>query len=59
MQHNITNHYIEAIKQIKQAILSSRYRAAALVNREMLSLYFGIGGLFLPIRVKVLGVRMS
>jgi predicted nuclease of restriction endonuclease-like (RecB) superfamily len=39
-----TTYYIDAIKQIKQAILSSRYRAAALVNREMLSLYFGIGG---------------
>ncbi|MCL2328538.1 MAG: PDDEXK nuclease domain-containing protein [Bacteroidetes bacterium] len=35
--------YIEAIKAIKQAILKSRYRAAAAVNREMLSLYFGIG----------------
>jgi predicted nuclease of restriction endonuclease-like (RecB) superfamily len=38
-QHN----HIEAIKAIKQAILKSRYQAAAAVNREMLSLYFGIG----------------
>ncbi|MDR1884214.1 MAG: hypothetical protein LBR26_15745 [Prevotella sp.] len=35
--------YSEAIKAIKSAILQSRYRAAALANREMLSLYFGIG----------------
>lgn len=35
--------YNQAIKAIKIAILKSRYRAATLVNREMLSLYFGIG----------------
>ncbi|MDR0799187.1 MAG: PDDEXK nuclease domain-containing protein, partial [Dysgonamonadaceae bacterium] len=40
---NITNNYTAAIQSIKQAILKSRYRAAALANREMLSLYFGIG----------------
>ena len=38
-----TNHYSNAIKAIKGAILKSRYRAAALANREMLSLYYGIG----------------
>ncbi|GHT10391.1 hypothetical protein FACS189426_10520 [Bacteroidia bacterium] len=41
-QQSIIN-YREAIKAIKSAILQSRYRAAALANREMLSLYFGIG----------------
>ena len=35
--------YSSAIKTIKSAILQSRYTAAALVNREMLSLYYGIG----------------
>lgn len=35
--------YIEAVKAIKQAILQSRYKAAILVNGEMLSLYFGVG----------------
>lgn len=35
--------YSSAIKAIKSAILQSRYTAAALVNREMLSLYYGIG----------------
>ena len=39
----LTNNYSEAIKAIKSAILKSRYRAAVLANREMLSLYFGIG----------------
>ena len=38
-----TSHYSEAIKTIKSAILKSRYRAAALANRELLSLYYGIG----------------
>jgi predicted nuclease of restriction endonuclease-like (RecB) superfamily len=41
-QQSIIN-YSEAIKAIKSAILQSRYRAAALANREMLSLYYGIG----------------
>ena len=40
--HSIIN-YNQAIQAIKSAILQSRYRAATLVNREMLSLYFGIG----------------
>ena len=35
--------YVEAVKAIKQAILQSRYKAAVLVNGEMLSLYFGVG----------------
>ena len=37
------NHYSEAILLIRNAILKSRYRAAALANRELLSLYYGIG----------------
>lgn len=41
-QHSLTN-YNQAIQAIKSAILQSRYRAATLVNKEMLSLYFGIG----------------
>lgn len=41
-QHSLIN-YNQAIQAIKSAILQSRYRAATLVNREMLSLYFGIG----------------
>ena len=32
-----------AVKAIKKAILQSQYRAAKDVNREQLSLYFGIG----------------
>lgn len=35
--------YADVVRQIKTAILQSRYRAAKLVNRELLSLYFGIG----------------
>lgn len=35
--------YADMVRQIKTAILQSRYRAARLANREMLSLYFGIG----------------
>lgn len=35
--------YIIAVDTIKGAILRSQYRAAKLVNREMLSLYYGIG----------------
>jgi predicted nuclease of restriction endonuclease-like (RecB) superfamily len=38
----ITN-YSDAIKAIKLAILQSRYRIAVLANKEMLSLYYGIG----------------
>ncbi|GHT38548.1 hypothetical protein AGMMS49965_02270 [Bacteroidia bacterium] len=41
-QQSILN-YSQAIGAIKTAILQSRYRAAVMVNGEMLSLYFGIG----------------
>ncbi len=39
---NIVN-YTEAVRNIKEAILRSQYRAAASVNKEQLSLYYGIG----------------
>lgn len=37
--------YTETIKQLKSAILASRYKAAALANRELLALYFNVGKL--------------
>lgn len=43
MEQQINPNYSKAIQLIKSAILKSRYRAAALANRELLSLYFGIG----------------
>jgi predicted nuclease of restriction endonuclease-like (RecB) superfamily len=36
--------YTDAIRSIKTVILRSRYRAASLANREMLALYFSVGG---------------
>lgn len=38
-----TADYNIAVQTIKEAILRSQYQAAKLVNREMLSLYYGIG----------------
>ena len=38
-----TADYNAAVQTIKEAILRSQYKAAKLVNREMLSLYYGIG----------------
>ena len=35
--------YNEAAKVIKEAILQSQYQAASIVNKEQLSLYYGIG----------------
>lgn len=43
-QKQITAAYAEAVKAIKEAILESRYRAARLVNKEVLALYYAIGG---------------
>ena len=43
MEQPILIDFHQAIQAIKNAILQSRYRAATLVNRELLSLYFGIG----------------
>ena len=37
--------YSQTIKQLKTAILSSRYKAAALANKELLTLYFNVGKL--------------
>jgi predicted nuclease of restriction endonuclease-like (RecB) superfamily len=37
--------YSETIKQLKAAILVSRYKAAALANKELLILYFNVGKL--------------
>lgn len=42
IRHNTADYNI-AVKTIKDAILRSQYQAAKLVNREMLSLYYGIG----------------
>ena len=43
MQIQGDNNYLQAVQQIKTAILRSRYEAAALANTELLKLYFGIG----------------
>jgi len=43
MQIQESNNYLQAVQQIKTAILRSRYEAAALANTELLKLYFGIG----------------
>lgn len=41
----IENTHLETIKQVKSAILASRYRVAVLANKEMLGLYFAVGKL--------------
>jgi predicted nuclease of restriction endonuclease-like (RecB) superfamily len=41
----IVKNYKTAIKELKSMILASRYRAAALANRELLMLYFSVGKL--------------
>jgi hypothetical protein len=33
----------ESVAAIKDAIVRSRFQAATLVNRELLSLYYGVG----------------
>ncbi|MBO7139377.1 MAG: hypothetical protein J6W19_02205 [Prevotella sp.] len=43
LQNQITSEYLQAVKSIKDAILQSRYRAARLVNKEMLALYYWVG----------------
>ena len=35
--------YNEAVRAIKEAILQSQYRAVSIANKELLSLYYGIG----------------
>ena len=42
-QDTLSREWKNAVKAIKSAILQSQYRAAKGVNREQLSLYFGIG----------------
>lgn len=39
------SHYKQTIKELKSMILTSRYRAAALANKELLLLYFSVGKL--------------
>lgn len=43
MNEHLPENIREAVKNIKAAILQSQYRAAKGVNKEQLSLYFGIG----------------
>lgn len=43
MEQQVNPSYSKAIQLIKGAILKSRHRAAVLANRELLSLYYGIG----------------
>lgn len=47
MEHSISKlnsaEIVSVVKQIKDAILVSRYNAARMVNKEMLSLYYNIG----------------
>lgn len=42
-QKQLSANYLPAVKAIKHAILESRYRAARLVNKEMLALYYWVG----------------
>lgn len=43
MEQQTTINFNQVIWAIKDAILKSRYRAAMFVNRELISLYYGIG----------------
>ena len=45
-QKQITAAYADAVSAIKEAILESRYRAARLVNKEVLALYYVLVGIF-------------
>ena len=40
----ISQEYIQAVKDIKSAILKSRYAAAKQANKELLKLYYSVGG---------------
>ena len=40
--------YVDAVKAIKEAIQISRYRAAKLVNKEVLALYYAVGKYISP-----------
>lgn len=48
--------YAEAVEIIKHAIERCRYRSAAAVNKETLSLYFGVGNSCLKIPASAVGV---
>ncbi len=41
--NSIENKYLQAVEQIKTAILQSQYKAIRLANQEQLKLYFSIG----------------
>jgi len=48
----LSKSHLENIKALKSAILQSRYRAATLVNKELLTLYFAVGK-FISQKIKV------
>lgn len=41
---HVSQEYIQAVKDIKSAILKSRYMAAKKANKELLKLYYSVGG---------------
>ena len=41
---HISQEYLQAVKDIKSAILKSRYAAAKQANKELLKLYYSVGG---------------
>ena len=41
---HISQEYIQAVKDIKSAILKSRYAAANQANKELLKHYYSVGG---------------
>ena len=41
---HISQEYLQAVKDIKNAILKSRYAAAKQANKELLKLYYSVGG---------------
>ena len=41
---HISQDYLSAVKDIKKAILKSRYQAAKHANKELLTLYYSVGG---------------
>lgn len=40
---NLNTHYIDAVQQIKTAILKSQAKVHSCINQEQLALYFGNG----------------
>ena len=41
---HISKEYLQAVKDIKSAILRSRYAVAKQANKELLKLYYSVGG---------------